>query len=221
MAFPARRRQPATVRVASLDVQHSHRRSAVVLGPVTMPSLDELRSRFAAMAAVGPVARIGLQPSTASVRWRFTPHRLEHAVRAADPVADDDPMVLLAALRGMPDSGIRVLAGRDHLAIDFSHGLGEIPLLDLLVAVLLGGVDPSEPALWRPLPARGGPAPSGRGARDRAAPSATTSAVAPPPTHQARGDGGTRSWRPRRRPVPGHPDRPHRRSRGRRAAPAA
>ena len=42
MAFTARRRQPATVRVASLDVQHSHRRSAVVLGPVTMPSLDEL-----------------------------------------------------------------------------------------------------------------------------------------------------------------------------------
>ena len=150
MAFPARRRQPATVRVASLDVQHSHRRSAVVLGPVTMPSLDELRSRFAAMAAVGPVARIGLQPSTASMRWRFTPHGLERAVRAADPAADDDPMVLLAALREMPDGGIRVLAGRDHLAIDFSHGLGEIPLLDLLVAVLLGGVDPSEPALWRP-----------------------------------------------------------------------
>ena len=98
MAFSARRRQPATVRVASLDVQHSHRRSAVVLGPVTMPSLDELRSRFAAMAAVGPVARIGLQPSTARVRWRFTPHGLDDAVRAADPAADDDPMVLLAAV---------------------------------------------------------------------------------------------------------------------------
>lgn len=150
MAFPARRRQSATVRVASLDVQHSHRRSAVVLGPVAMPPLDELRSRFAAMAAVGPVARIGLQPSTSSARWRFTPQRLEDAVCAADPAADDDPMVLLAALRGMPESGIRVLAGLDHLAIDFSHGLGEITLLDLLVAVLLGGVDPTEPGLWRP-----------------------------------------------------------------------
>ena len=111
------------------------------------------------MAAAGPVARIGLQPSTSSLRWRFTPHLPERTVDAADPGTGGDPVSLLAALRAMPDSGIRVLAGHHHLAIDFSHGLGEIPLLDLLVAVLVGGANPADPALWRPYRHAVGPLP--------------------------------------------------------------
>lgn len=150
MAFLPRRRLPDTVRVATLDLQHSHRRSAVVLGPVQLPPLAELRARFAAMAAVGPVTRIGLRPSTSSARWRFCPDAAGSAVTEASPVVDTDPAALLTALRQLPGAGIRVLACGEYLAIDFSHGLGEIPLLDMLVAVLLGGADPCDAALWKP-----------------------------------------------------------------------
>jgi len=70
MAFTARRRQPATVRVASLDVQHSHRRSAVVLGPVTMPSLDELRAKLLGtiQAPASKLVRTLVEPGSSLAR---------------------------------------------------------------------------------------------------------------------------------------------------------
>lgn len=102
------------------------------------------------MAAAGPEARVGLQPSTASTRWRYTPDLAADVVGAANCAPDDEPIALLSAIRQSPGHGIRVLAGRDYLAIDFSHGLGEVPLLDLLIGVLLGAVDPADDAVWAP-----------------------------------------------------------------------
>lgn len=150
MALPLRRRQPDTVRVATRDVQHSNRRSAVVVGPVELPSLDVLIARFASMAAVGPVARVGLQPSTTSTRWRFSTDSVGEAVHAVARIPDADPVTLLSTLRQRPVEGVRVLSSGDYLAIDFSHGLGEVPLLEMLVAVLLGDVDPADPTVWAP-----------------------------------------------------------------------
>ena len=148
MVQAPRRRQPDTVRVATLDVAHSHRRSAVIVGPVRIPPTEELIARFAAMAAVGPVTRVGLRPSTTSTRWRYAPDSVVDAVSSTVRAAASDPVTLLAPLRQCPGDGIRVLAAGDHLAIDFSHGLGEVPLLDMLIAVLLGSVDPADPAVW-------------------------------------------------------------------------
>ncbi|MDZ4268341.1 MAG: hypothetical protein U1D00_22060 [Mycobacterium sp.] len=150
MVAPRRRRQPDTVGVATLDVAHSHRRSAVVLGPINLPPLDELTTRFVSMAAVGPVTRVGLQPSTTSTRWRFSPHGIDRAVSTTIRAEASDPVTLLTTLRQSPGDGIRVLTAGDYLAIDFSHGLGEVPLLDILVAVLFGSVAPSDPAVWAP-----------------------------------------------------------------------
>jgi hypothetical protein len=142
--------QSGTVRVATLDVQHSYRRSAVVLGPVDVPPLDVLTARFAAMAAVGPEARICLQPSTTSTRWQYTPRLTGEVFATTTRPPGADPLALLSTLRRRPGAGIRILAGGDYLAIDFSHGLGEIPLLELLVGVLLGAVDPDDEAVWAP-----------------------------------------------------------------------
>lgn len=150
--MPRFRRSPqsGTVRVSTLDVQHSYRRSAVVLGPVDVPPLDELTARFAAMAAAGPEARVCLQPSTASTRWRYTPSLSGEVFSTTTRPPSSDPLALLSALRLSPGDGIRILAGGDYLAIDFSHGLGEVPLLDLLIGVLLGAVDPTAAAVWAP-----------------------------------------------------------------------
>ncbi len=148
MAVSPRRLQPDTVRVAALDVQHSHRRSAVVAGPVAIPPLEQLRARFAAMAAVGPITRIGLLPSTSSTRWRYAPELVGRAITEASSAAGTDPVALLPELHRLPGEGIRILAGGEYLVIDFSHGLGEIRLLDLLIAVLLGAVDPADDDRW-------------------------------------------------------------------------
>ncbi|MGE2737917.1 hypothetical protein [Mycolicibacterium vaccae] len=150
MARRRHRRQPDTVRVAALDIQHSYRRSAVVLGPVDLPAADVLTERLVAMAQVGPEARIGLVPSTTSTRWRFNPESVCGAVHTTTLPPGSDPVELVGRLRELPDSGVRVLAADDHLAVDFSHGLGEIALLDLLLGVLLGVVDPADDAVWQP-----------------------------------------------------------------------
>lgn len=150
MARRPRGRQPDTVRVAALDTQHSYRRSAVVLGPVDLPPPDLLTERLIAMARVGPEARIGLVPSSTGTRWRFAPESVAGAVHSASRAPQSDPVGLVSRLRRLPDTSLRVLAADDYLAVDFSHGLGEIPLLDLLVAVLMGVSDPADGALWEP-----------------------------------------------------------------------
>ena len=108
MASPPRRRKPDTVRVATLDVQHSNRRSAVVVGPVRMPSTEQLTARFAALAAVGPLTRVGLQPSTRQTRWRYAPEDVRDAVSATVMPAGADPTTLLSTLRRGQGAGIRV-----------------------------------------------------------------------------------------------------------------
>lgn len=150
MAPRLRRRQSDTVRVAPLDVQHSNRRSAVVVGPVRLPSLDELTTRFLSMAAVGPETRVGLEPSTTSARWRYAPQAVGGAVAETVLPAGADPITLLSTVRRGPGGGIRVLTADDYLVIDFSHGLGEVPLLHTVIDVLFGNADPADRRLWEP-----------------------------------------------------------------------
>lgn len=135
--------------MAPLDVQHSNRRSAVVVGPVRLPSLDELTTRFLSMAAVGPETRVGLEPSTTSTRWRYAPQAVGGAVAETALPAGADPITLLSTLRRGP-GGIHVLAAADYLVIDFSHGLGEIPLLHTVIDVLFGNANPADRHLWKP-----------------------------------------------------------------------
>lgn len=139
------------VRVATLDTVHSRRRSAVVVGPLTIPSHHQLTSRLDAMTAAGPVARLCLEPSAADTRWsRVTEGRTPRVYSVAPPADPAPPLGLLQTVRALDDRGVTVAAAGDWLAIDFSHGLGEIPLIHTLLDVLFGITDARDPETWRP-----------------------------------------------------------------------
>ncbi|MEE3849401.1 hypothetical protein VZC37_03615 [Gordonia sp. LSe1-13] len=136
--------------MTSLDLQHSRRRSASVFGPMAVPSRDVAVERLHAMAAAGPAFRLGLRPSAHDRRW--------HTVEADDAVSvtevaplsrTADPLDLLRTVRGMPETGLRVVLAGEWVAIDFSHGLGDVAFSQAVVDVMLGGVALTDPH-WAP-----------------------------------------------------------------------
>ncbi|QIV84781.1 hypothetical protein [Mycolicibacterium frederiksbergense] len=139
------------VRVAALDMVHSHRRSAVVVGPLTLPSHDQLTTRLDAMTAAGPLARLCLEPSAAGSRWRRVRESAEPRVYPIAAPKDSATLIdLLQTVRGIDDRAVTLATAGDWLAIDFSHGLGEIPLIHTLLDVLFGITDARDTATWRP-----------------------------------------------------------------------
>ncbi|AQA05674.1 hypothetical protein BVC93_28585 [Mycobacterium sp. MS1601] len=109
--------------------------------------LDE---RFRAMAAHGPVTRLPLDPSTSSTRWSLVPDGQATVIETPALESGADPSTLAARIRTTHDQrGIQIITAGDYLAIDFSHGLGEVPLITSLVSSLLHTVDPSDPAVWQ------------------------------------------------------------------------
>jgi hypothetical protein len=136
--------------VATLDTVHSLRRSAVVVGPLTLPPHDRLAARLDAMTAAGPVARLCLQPSTAGSHWScVTGADTPRAYSLALPGVPAPPLVLLQTVRALDDRAVTVATAGDWLAIDFSHGLGEIPLIHTLLDVLFGITDARDSATWQ------------------------------------------------------------------------
>lgn len=138
---------PPRVPVATLDAAHSRRRSAVVVGPLRLPEPDVLAARLDAMTAAGPVARLCLDPSSERTDWARTgPAGAPQLHSIAAPSA---PAELLRTVRALDDRAVTVAAAGPWLAIDFSHGLGEIPLIHTLLDVLFGLTDPRDPASWQ------------------------------------------------------------------------
>ena len=138
--------QTPRVPVATLDAAHSRRRSAIVVGPLKLPAPDLLAARLAAMTAVGPVARLCLDPSPASTHWRHIDPAGAPRLHSVAPASD--PTELLHTVRTLDDRAVTVVAAGQWLAIDFSHGLGEIPLIHTLLDVLFGLTDPADAATW-------------------------------------------------------------------------
>jgi hypothetical protein len=136
------------VRVSALDRLHSHRRTGVVIGPVELPPTYVLADRYARLVEAGPLVRLCLEPSVRSTRWR---RRLDDGVSLTDVSAPLPPVTMLdvtrAACTDDVADGIRILRAGEYLAIDFCHGLGEVPLVNLILDVLFGVTDPSDPAL--------------------------------------------------------------------------
>lgn len=147
--YAPRRGGIETVRVAALDVAHSHRRSTVVVGPLRLPPLDELNHRFDAMARHGAGTRLSLDPSTRSSRWRLAPGPGPAVVETPPLPPGGDPTTLVARVRAAHDQrGVAVITAGDYLAIDFSHGLGEVFFIHSLLDSMLGANDPADPATW-------------------------------------------------------------------------
>jgi hypothetical protein len=138
--------------VSNLDRAHSRRRSGVVIGPFDLPAMPTLVERYSRLVDAGPPMRVCLEPSVRSSHWRRH-HRDGSSVVGviAQPPGDHDPALLLPAARTERTDdvadGIRILCAGDYLAMDFCHGLGEVPLVNLILDVLFGATDPSDPAL--------------------------------------------------------------------------
>lgn len=142
------RSAPHGVRVASVDLLHARRRCASVFGPMPVPTVDDARSRLQAMAAAGPALRLGLRPSTQHVRWQFAESATAVSVAgAARSGVDGDPLALLESVRSLPDAGLRVVCAGDLVAVDFSHGLGDVAFTQAVVDVMIGGLAMSD-AYW-------------------------------------------------------------------------
>lgn len=137
------------VRTGPVDRHHSLRRSAFVVGPLPVPSAEVAATRLRAMAAAGPHTRIGLRPDPTSSRWIYDP--AEPAISVVDTDdPGDDPLRLLDVVRTDDDAAFRVAVSGEHMAIDFNHGLGDAGLLLTAGDVILGVLDPTDPATWRP-----------------------------------------------------------------------
>ncbi|AFA75060.1 hypothetical protein GPOL_c40530 [Gordonia polyisoprenivorans VH2] len=136
-----------SIRTAALDRHHSRRRSALVVGPVEVPSVAQVRERVRAMAAAGPFTRVGLHPSPTRARWTHDPRAGGCEVRASG--GDDEPLRLLDEVRSSSDRPLRVVLGHEYIAIDFDHGLGDATLLNVVVSVILGSTDPHDRRTWR------------------------------------------------------------------------
>ncbi|MFD1811402.1 hypothetical protein [Rhodococcus gannanensis] len=146
----------STVRVAHLDVMHSHARITTIVGPVELPPADVVADRLAAMTAIGPKARLGLRPSTTSNRWTFDPvaHR-PVVTTTSTPASPMDLLDLPDATDPAEDRPTSVVLAGNYLRTDHNHGLGEVAFALLLHGVILGTIDPADPNVWRPALRRG------------------------------------------------------------------
>ncbi|MFE0752043.1 hypothetical protein [Gordonia sp. NPDC058843] len=132
------------IRCAAIDLLHGHNRAALVIGPLDLPSRADAADRIVRLARMGPHTRVGLLPSPHRREWVFDPDAAaDSIVDAPPPVPGADPARLLDVLYTLPHRPLRIVLAGDHLALDYDHGLGDLTLLNLIVDVIVGAVDPS------------------------------------------------------------------------------
>ncbi len=131
-------------RCAAIDLLHGHNRAALVIGPLDLPSRAVAADRIVRLARVGPHTRVGLLPSPHRREWVFDPDAAaDSVVDASPPAPGTDPARLFDVLYSLPHRPLRIVLAGDHLALDYDHGLGDLTLLNLIVDVIVGAVDPS------------------------------------------------------------------------------
>jgi len=135
------------VTVGPLDVLHSRSRVTAAIGPVAVPEPDVVAARVRALIGSGPHTRFGLQPSSTTTRWIYDPRTTPEIVVADDPESAADLLVGTSFPAG--DRRTRIVLAGDHILTDHNHGLGEVELTLRFHAVLLGVLDPTDPAVWR------------------------------------------------------------------------
>ena len=134
----------SSTRVAAVDLQHSRRRSAAIFGPAEVPDRQTAIRRLQAMVDAGPAMRLCLEPSTTSRRWGRAATGIAESVVDV-PGSPDDPIAILDHVRRLPESGVRVGLSGDHVAIDFSHGLGDTAFCEAVADILVGAVSVDDP----------------------------------------------------------------------------
>ena len=96
-----------------------------VLGPLDLPTIDELRGGFVRLASSGAHTRVGLLPRGLT-HWEFAPdlidQRRDEFVRSA-PDVDVDALARLMHDEALPDLPVQIRASRTHLAVLYDHEL--------------------------------------------------------------------------------------------------
>ena len=137
--------QVSTARASALDLMHCSSRSTIAIGPISGLDPQVVLDRYTRLARVGPAARIGLW-ATSDNRWKCS---TEVADRVVVLPASDDPQALLTSFREPGITRTRVGVAGQYLLIDYNHGVGDIALLSRFIEVIIAGVDPQNPDLWR------------------------------------------------------------------------
>ena len=135
-----------------LDRMFAESRTIVMTGPI--PDLDESRVRVVLEAAAAVTdSRITLVPDGTARRWRR--HRPVLARVVSRPDVDvSDVGAALTAMHNRPDKEcpIEVFVCGDYLIVDYSHGLGDGWLGEVLTRSLVAGDPGAAAAIAKPLP---------------------------------------------------------------------
>ena len=124
---------------------HCSSRSTIAIGPISGLDPQLVIDRYTQLAEVGPAARIGFS-ATPDNRWTYSSDVADRVV-VLPPT--DNPQALLTSFREPGIERARVGVAGQYLLIDYNHGIGDIALLSRFLEVVLGGVDPQQPELWR------------------------------------------------------------------------
>jgi hypothetical protein len=129
--------------VTLLDRERAKACIVSAVGPMVMPSVEAIRQSIVALGEIGPHTRVGLQPSTTSLRWRYAPDKLADCVEIVEPVELNQLDELMSEVsRSQIHGGFRILIAGDFLLVAVSHGLCDARLLVLIQTVLLAGAEP-------------------------------------------------------------------------------
>lgn len=127
-----------TSRVGRLDAQAAGFPVWIVLGPLESADAERISATFAAMAAVGPLYRVGLQPTPTSTRWHLSDGPADHSLPTA--TIDDSGSLedIVASLRVGTDTvpiGVRQLT-QGYYLVRIDHGVGDAALMVEVLAAL-------------------------------------------------------------------------------------
>lgn len=121
------------------------------------PSAHHIHWQTAPPATAVSVAPQWISPGRIPPEW-FSPESVatESDAQSActQSIADrgriepeGDPLALLESVRALPDAGLRVVCAGDLVAVDFSHGLGDVAFTQAVVDAMIGGLTMSD-AHW-------------------------------------------------------------------------
>lgn len=133
---------PQRYRSSVLDRALTPSRTVAVVGPVA--GLDESRATgVLASAAALPRPHLALEPRADERMWCYRDDVARHVVRN-DALRADDLGALLTTVRRGTDARrpLNVLLSDGHVAVDYSHGVGDGQFGLTLLAALAGDVDP-------------------------------------------------------------------------------
>lgn len=133
--------------MSAIDSPWLPAQSRVVFGPLTLPSLSDLRAAFVELAAQGERTRAGYTLSPSARRWLFDPHRLAElaeqvvAERASSSTDDDEGYRemerLLETIEVDNDTAAHFTRAGDRLVFVQNHALGDVHLTVQLPSALV------------------------------------------------------------------------------------